>query len=1633
MSSLDIQKTTLAGAPYFDDFDETKNFHRVLFRPAVAVQARELTQLQTVLQNQVERFADHVFQDGSIVQGCSVEYVPDLEYISVADQFVDNTALSTIDAKILLGNTVIIGETSGVQATVFSAIEGYEAQDPSKIFIRYTAAGKNGEREFEEGELITFYKENETYVEQVVLSVANATGFSAGLIVEGASSGSRGVIASANVATNQIKLKNVRRQFEPAESVFVTTAPATNTVIGAVGYDVSNAVGTIRVLESNGSFAALGDAYGAVVTDGIIYHKGHFIRVEQQAVVVNPSSDNPSGYLLGFETSEEVITDTSDPSLNDNALGSTNFNAPGAHRLKLTPVLTAKLRADLTEDDKFFPIAEFSDSGAVFERTDPEYARLGDEIAKRTYEESGHYIVKPFGVSTDIAQTDADQLLYKITPGLAYVKGRRVELKNQFELLGRRGVDTTSYEEQLLYMEYGNFIEVNELRGFFPVENSPSVSLYGTAQAAITSGATSSSAPTGSAIGTANVRNIVYVEGSGEKGTPAARYRVYLFNIKMNSGASFSDVRSVYYNGGASDRAFADVFGDAVLQQASASALLFDLGADAVKTLRDAANNNITNYYYTAANTTASLTTGGIVSFSIPSGGGQVGFGTSLSADAERFIELVLTANATTTSLGSATGAAANGTHSTISAAGIDQQFFAGEYIVFNGAPLLVTGVSTGVVTALGAASVGSFTYARRHVAGSVISLGSSNRQITGNDGSTVTLSLGSNYTASAGAKVRVYARQNSGSEIKKKINRSTAIKINTANNVATNAGPWCLGLPDVLAVRRIYREGNESIDLRADFALDAGQQDTHYELAQLKYAPGANAAAYASANLIVEVDHFSVDTSIAGQGFFSIDSYPVDDSVSADLLTKVRTTEIPTYRSTNLGKEFDLRDAVDFRPYKSATATITQSVSSATVNPPTTNSFDALTTTFNPYPGSNFECNFTHFLPRKDLLVLNPTGTFSIVEGVPSLTPKTPVYSQDSLILASIDVPAYPSLADTQRALGTYSQRVKVSTLSHKRYTMKDISTLEQRIQRLEYYTSLSLLEKSAADMTILDGTGLDRFKNGFFVDPFNSHAFGRTEDANYRVAIDTQRGYARPFFQPEFFELEVDDANSTGVVKRGNSVVMSFTEVPYIEQEFAGTSRSVKPVVPSFKGTLILNPRKWSQVETLAAPVSVAANDRASESLAKMETPVFPSVYGSWRKDQSVITQPGFRDQEGFVGTASPADTALVSTGVVSGDDNSATDATVQSMIRAKVIGFRAVGLKPGTRHYAFIDAINVSQNAAPALAPLGFDPSAGATPLVRREAWGSELLADSRGEIIGQISIPEGKFGIGNHTVKITSDFNGSLNESYAQENFAVAADVLPPPPPVVILPPQTSDVVLVPGFTVSGNTSAAFDGTHTLTFTNTSTVKNGSITSYSWSFGTGANTATATGAGPHVVSYSTSKSVQDIDVSLTVTATGGVVKTFTSKISLYKLPEPPRSGRIDFLVVGPGGVTGSSIVEGTGSVVVDITASIDATAGGSFVWNVTGSTANVAEVISTGAGSAQNNNRIKLTLAANTNQTRALSVQATHSSGNTKTTALTLKVVPTYTVPVGPPVITRPPIFNRPGGGDRNSIGIQFEEK
>ena len=109
------QETNLNVSPYFDDFDKDKNFYRVLFKPGSPVQARELSTLQSILQNQVEQFGTHFFKEGSKVIPGNLTYDSNFTCVQVEERFLGIPVSLYTDQ--LLG-LKISGATSGVTATI---------------------------------------------------------------------------------------------------------------------------------------------------------------------------------------------------------------------------------------------------------------------------------------------------------------------------------------------------------------------------------------------------------------------------------------------------------------------------------------------------------------------------------------------------------------------------------------------------------------------------------------------------------------------------------------------------------------------------------------------------------------------------------------------------------------------------------------------------------------------------------------------------------------------------------------------------------------------------------------------------------------------------------------------------------------------------------------------------------------------------------------------------------------------------------------------------------------------------------------------------------------------------------------------------------------------------------------------------------------------------------------------------------------------------------------------------------------------------------------------------------------------------------------------------------------------------
>lgn len=155
------QKTDLNISPYFDDFDEDKNFYRVLFKPGYPVQARELTTLQSILQNQIESFGSHIFKEGSMVIPGSVTY--DSQYFSLK---VEETHLGidiTQYLDQLLGKR-LEGQISGVVAVINNySLPPQDNVEEITLYIKYLSSGSDFQRTtFLESENLVI-SENITY------------------------------------------------------------------------------------------------------------------------------------------------------------------------------------------------------------------------------------------------------------------------------------------------------------------------------------------------------------------------------------------------------------------------------------------------------------------------------------------------------------------------------------------------------------------------------------------------------------------------------------------------------------------------------------------------------------------------------------------------------------------------------------------------------------------------------------------------------------------------------------------------------------------------------------------------------------------------------------------------------------------------------------------------------------------------------------------------------------------------------------------------------------------------------------------------------------------------------------------------------------------------------------------------------------------------------------------------------------------------------------------------------------------------------------------------------------------------------------------------------------------------------
>ncbi|QIG70811.1 putative adsorption associated tail protein [Rhizobium phage RHph_I1_18] len=1303
----DILQTNLSVAPYFDDIDEAKQFVRILFVPARAVQTRELNQIQSLQQLQVSRFADHIFKDGAVVKGVAVTYIPSQSFVYVANVTDSNSTIVNLD------DSYVLTSNTGVRAVPRKVISGFVSQYPKaqRIYLDYIKTGKdvanNDVHTFQSGETITIYE-------------------------------------------NQSKLGTL---------------------------DANNVTDTISVLTQNSTVTSIGgNAYAITTSDGVIYQKGHFLNVDSQYTIVNEYSQNVTNMTVGFTTVESLVTEDSDSSLNDNAAGEENENAPGAHRLKLTPSLIAVDKTTLGANTTFYPIVEFDGNTAVEDNTQNEvYNILGDVIAQGISEESGDYVIKPFSVES-LTSSNNSTMRYAVSPGTARVKGHRVNFIGTKYVEVPRAVTTISSNAQIVTANYGSYVLVDEIAGLFSGDTLDTVTIYDTAQNTLSDVEGAGSAPSGSAVGTATVR--AFVHNNGTKGKPSCQYRLYISNIKMNSGKSFLNDAKSFYVDGTYGKAKADIVlenSKAVITDSANDKLFFPFGIGPIKRLTDENGTNDSQFVIRDA-VTATLQANGFVTFTTnaPYAGGveRINNGVGVLSDtAELAYDICLSTEAYSNLTGtvSSTGTTVTGTGTSFTT-----NFVAGDFIRIGTDVREVTAVAnTTQLTINASLSATANVYAKYYPQGHIVDLaGAGSLEVLSNSQFSVQTNLGTLSNGPQTVRALFPVLRSTAVPARKIINKDTFVKLDLST--AGTGGEYDLGLVDVTSLNAVYfgtTFSETNPDRSSWFTLDNGQTSTEYGHAKLIVKPDYKSKLTSSIRLLVKLDHFSANTS-AGGGFFSVDSYPlIRENDTAN------TTNIAIADVYNIGS-YDFRDVVDFRPYRYNTANTAATANVATTNPAAANTSYQLTSSGAMLiaPDENFQADIESYLPRYDLITLSKNGDIVVRSGEPAANPKIPFNESDTMSVASVFVPAYPTLTtrefeDNKRSdLGT-----RFNILTNRRYTMEDIGTIDKRVTRLEYYTVLNALEQSARDMTVLDENGLDRFKNGIFADSFNSHLIGRTDYQEYKIAIDKDAAIARPRFNRHSIDQMFMSSTSTNIQRTGNHLSLPYTSDKFIEQAHASKFRNCTESVWKWKGSVSLYPSYDSNRDETKLPAVNATVDLASAWEDFAESP-FGSEYGDWRttnvSQSSSSSSSSSTRTSGTRQTTSTTTTTTTTTKTtqqrileqlkvntntnVQNLGSYVTDVSMNPYIASRVVAFVGTGFKPNTRMYMFFDDVAVSQHCAPGvLSGITTAAEGHENEVVTRTGdFGSTITSDSAGNVVGVFRIPEGTFRTGDRVFLITN---------------------------------------------------------------------------------------------------------------------------------------------------------------------------------------------------------------------------------------------------------------------------------------
>jgi len=571
----------------------------------------------------------------------------------------------------------------------------------------------------------------------------------------------------------------------------------------------------------------------------------------------------------------------------------------------------------------------------------------------------------------------------------------------------------------------------------------------------------------------------------------------------------------------------------------------------------------------------------------------------------------------------------------------------------------------------------------------------------------------------------------------------------------------------DIIKLTSVIRE-SDLLNVTDKFTIDNGVRDNYYQYGKLTVKAGATGLDLVNDRFTITFDYF---LHTGSSSFFNIDSY---NAMINDDLSGFTYQDVPNY-SDKTSNTKELRNCFDFRY-----------IADHNGNPVGNYAY--------PAPQSDIFHDIEFYLPRVDTLVVNKAGSIYQVYGVSSETPKPAKIEKDVMVIYEIyQAPfVYEILTD-----------VKPKYIENKRYTMRDIGRLENRIENLEYYVVLNQLENDTLNKSIKDENGLDRYKNGFISDDFSEYRASNLTHPEFRCALDRKRNEMRPSYEMTSRKLKLNTLKSSisSILQKGKVIMNKFTEEKLIAQPYATKSISINPFfIYKTTGSMVLSPNTDVWSDTTREPPLVVDVDTGVDALRQItnNAGVLGTEWGAWsevnrtvvgisgRSTQNTVTNriaasssssvrfnnlfqrilgtgervttTRFTDRDTTTTTTTTRTTEDVEQ-IRSGVDTSissrtdsynlgdrVTDVRILPYMRATSVEFIASKLVPNARMYAFFNDVPVTEFCRQ------FGKSS-------KTNGNNELIVDANGNLTGEFNIPEGRFFTGRAIFRLTNDATDS----------------------------------------------------------------------------------------------------------------------------------------------------------------------------------------------------------------------------------------------------------------------------------